>query len=321
MRKMLIRNIVDEFKKSLKPDSAEEFFDIYFYRPIAFLFIKLIAKTNVSPNTVTVLGMIWGILAGYLLSKGTTYGFFYGALIYQFANIFDCADGQLARLKKNYSELGRILDGFVDYFNVTAVYIGSYIGFLKYFNHILSVHYVFFVMLVASISTILTSVVYDKLKTKYIEMVKSIEKTQIDNDQNSDLIDLFKKTNSINGIVSKNFFVKLLLFLYGFYNSVQNNLTENLPFLKNRKNGLIIKNKELYRKLYIKKNSQLLKLWGIVGPSAHAFYFFIFALLSKLFLYFVFIASVLNVVFVVLIVLQFLVNREINFIIKENTGV
>ena len=125
-----MKNIKEEFKKSLKPNSAEEFFDIYFYRPIAFLFVKLIAKTSISPNTVTVFGMIWGLIAGYFLSRGTQHGFFYGTIFYQIANIFDCADGQLARLKKSNSEIGRILDGFVDYFNVTAVYIGSYIGFL-----------------------------------------------------------------------------------------------------------------------------------------------------------------------------------------------
>ena len=36
----------------------------------------------------------------------------------------DGADGQLARLTKTYSELGKVLDGICDYVTFTAVYVG-----------------------------------------------------------------------------------------------------------------------------------------------------------------------------------------------------
>lgn len=39
-------------------------------------------------------------------------------------HVMDGADGQLARLTRQYSELGKVLDGICDYVTFTAVYVG-----------------------------------------------------------------------------------------------------------------------------------------------------------------------------------------------------
>ncbi len=44
-------------------------------------------------------------------------------------NIIDCSDGQLARLKKNGTHTGRIIDGSADYITAAFVFIGLGIGF------------------------------------------------------------------------------------------------------------------------------------------------------------------------------------------------
>lgn len=297
--------LIKEYKKSLKPANTEEFFDVYLYRPIAFLLVKLFMKTDITPNTITVFGMIWGILAGYFLSKGVYPFIIYGTLFYQLGNVFDCADGQLARLKKSYSIFGRILDGFVDYFNVTAVYIGTYIGFLKSGIYLHHEHYVLIIMVLASISTIITSVVYDKIKNRYIEIVKD---KKIIND-----INISEYLESERSGVKK-----ILLLLYQYYNNFQNFVTQNLNIKKVKKRFPFIENKDLYKKMYEDKNSFLLKVWGIVGPSAHAFYFFIFAINRNLLYYFLFISTILNIIFLVLSIIQITINRSINIRLEEN---
>ena len=47
-------------------------------------------------------------------------------------NVFDCADGQLARLKKNGTRVGRIIDGLIDYVTAVATFTG--IGIALSFN-------------------------------------------------------------------------------------------------------------------------------------------------------------------------------------------
>jgi len=60
-----------EFVKSLKADGAEEIVDIYLYRPLGFVIAKILTKTKITPNIITITGIFWGILAGFLLSRGT----------------------------------------------------------------------------------------------------------------------------------------------------------------------------------------------------------------------------------------------------------
>ncbi len=47
-------------------------------------------------------------------------------------HVMDGADGQLARLTKSYSELGKVLDGICDYVTFTAVYVGLALAMSAY---------------------------------------------------------------------------------------------------------------------------------------------------------------------------------------------
>ena len=55
--------LVEEYKRSLKMPEAEEVFDLIFYRPLAFVFVKLVYRSPVTPNQVTLLSMIAGLIA------------------------------------------------------------------------------------------------------------------------------------------------------------------------------------------------------------------------------------------------------------------
>jgi hypothetical protein len=114
----------DEYRRSLKMPEAEEFFDLAFYRPLGYLTVRLLYPLPLTPNHVTGLSLAAGLQAAWQFSHGSPSGLAYGALLYALANILDCADGQLARLKKKGTPLGRVIDGVFDYISSVAIFIG-----------------------------------------------------------------------------------------------------------------------------------------------------------------------------------------------------
>ena len=96
---------------SLKAREVEEVIDLCFYRPLGFAIARVLSRTHVRPNHVTVASIVLGVAAGHLLyypHLGLTVA---GILAFGLANLLDSVDGQLARMKNLQSRLGRILDG------------------------------------------------------------------------------------------------------------------------------------------------------------------------------------------------------------------
>ncbi len=303
-----VNTLSKEFVKSLKTEGAEEIVDIYLYRPLGFVLAKILTKTRITPNIITIAGIFWGILAGFLLSRGTVNFFIYGALIYQVANIFDCADGQLARLTSNYSDFGRILDGFVDYVNVSAVYVGSFIGLLRSRDTFFETRHTVFVMVFAVLSTAFAAALYDKLKSKYMNFVLDSEIVKEDTSA------LIEKRDHETVAVKR-----FLYTLYIFYLHVQCFFAKNISLKGKEVDRLIGNNRKLYRELYLSRNTKLLKAWSIVGPSTHALYFLLFALMRNLSWYFLFLVGPLNVVLLLLLYAQYHTEKSILSAMRETS--
>ena len=103
-----------EYKRSLKSMDTEEHLDLWFYRPLGFAWAVLFAKLGVKPNAVTIASIFLGVAGGVLLYFGQpelAWLNYLGIFLIIWANSYDSADGQLARLTKQYSQIGRILDG------------------------------------------------------------------------------------------------------------------------------------------------------------------------------------------------------------------
>ncbi len=113
----------EEYRKSLKSMDTEEHIDLAFYRPIGFMWAQLAARVGVTPNAITIASIFLGIGAGVLFYFPELWINVIGMLLLVWANSFDSADGQLARLTKQYSRLGRILDGLSGDFWFAAIYI------------------------------------------------------------------------------------------------------------------------------------------------------------------------------------------------------
>jgi hypothetical protein len=97
---------------TLKSEDTEEPIDLYFYRPLGYRWALLFERLGVSPNTVTIASIFLGAAAGVCFYFTDIYVNLLGMFLLVWANTYDSADGQLARMTGQKSALGRILDGF-----------------------------------------------------------------------------------------------------------------------------------------------------------------------------------------------------------------
>lgn len=112
-----------DYRKSLKSMDTEEHIDLAFYRPIGYMWARLAARLGVTPNAITIASIFLGVGAGILFYYPELWINVIGMLLLIWANTFDSADGQLARLTHQYSRLGRILDGLSGDFWFLTIYI------------------------------------------------------------------------------------------------------------------------------------------------------------------------------------------------------
>lgn len=99
------------YRDSLKSMDTEEHIDLAFYRPIGYAWACLFRRLGVRPNAVTIASIFLGVGAGVMFYFPVLWINIIGMLLLIWANSYDSADGQLARMTGQYSRLGRILDG------------------------------------------------------------------------------------------------------------------------------------------------------------------------------------------------------------------
>jgi len=120
------QSLRDEYRATLKSMDTEETLDLMFYRPLGFAWAKLFAKLGVKPNAVTIASIFLGVAGGVLLyyaQPELRWLNYVGMLLIVWANSYDSADGQLARMTGQYSRIGRILDGLSGDFWFVTIYV------------------------------------------------------------------------------------------------------------------------------------------------------------------------------------------------------
>ena len=121
----------EKIAKTLKSSETEDWLDLHVVRPFCYWWAVLFAKLDIHPNTVTILSMIIGAVSAFFFASGSFY--YEGSqgllmniiaiLLLCLADIFDCTDGQLARMTGKKSRLGRILDGVAGFAWFTPIYV------------------------------------------------------------------------------------------------------------------------------------------------------------------------------------------------------
>ncbi len=231
---------------------VEEVFDLYFYRPIAFLLVKIIYQTNITPNQVTLAAIVMGLIGGYFYAHGTPLSptpFIWGAVFYALFNILDCSDGQLARLKKNGTYTGRIIDGLADYIAAVAVFVGIGIGFC---NHTDNPKFWWIVLLMSGISNIIQSVLVDYYRNRFLDYVLERKSTF-----EEDLQEFKNEYEKIKDQKNKGF-DRLLIRLYLRYSAFQHTVSTKSDETAHNK---------ISPDTYFRMNKSIIRSWVILGPT------------------------------------------------------
>ncbi len=90
----------------------------------AFLLAPLgetVAKTGISPNQLTILGMALSILAGVIIGLGHPG---WGAVVVIIGGLCDALDGTIARSTQQVTHFGAFLDSTLDRYSDLALYLG-----------------------------------------------------------------------------------------------------------------------------------------------------------------------------------------------------
>jgi hypothetical protein len=92
-------------------------------RPPAAVVVYALRNTPVTPNQVTFMSAVIaaGACAMVALLPGWTW-LVAGALVFELSFVLDCADGQLARLRKQASPVGHLLDFLMDELKAMLLY-------------------------------------------------------------------------------------------------------------------------------------------------------------------------------------------------------
>jgi len=109
-------------EKTYKAPELEGCIDIYFYRKVGFQLARLFAALGLTPTTVSAIGCICGVTAGHFYYYRDLRLNIFGMLLHVAANVFDNADGQLARLTNQTTRMGRLIDGVADHLVWLSVY-------------------------------------------------------------------------------------------------------------------------------------------------------------------------------------------------------
>lgn len=97
-----------------KGSEIEEWVDLRFFRPLGRILVRWVAPTRVSADQLTVASLVLGLAAGHLFVYESRALNLLGLLLFLVSDVFDSADGQLARLRGVSTRWGRVLDGLSD---------------------------------------------------------------------------------------------------------------------------------------------------------------------------------------------------------------
>jgi phosphatidylglycerophosphate synthase len=106
----------------------EGFVDRFFNRKLSRRFTRVFLALGLSPNAITLVATIVGLLAAGSFGVGTYAAGIAAALLFQLAAVIDCCDGEVARLTFTESPFGAWLDIAMDNVVHMAIFGGIAVG-------------------------------------------------------------------------------------------------------------------------------------------------------------------------------------------------
>ncbi len=299
---MAFENWKSEYISTLKGKEVEEIIDLIIYRPVSFLIVKLIYPLRITPNEISVIALLMGLFAGISYAFGSAEFYTIAAIFFFLCNTLDCVDGQLARLKKNGTKVGRIVDGFIDYVTAASTFVGIAIalssssvvlsnindtpfGPLIKITENTSVIVAWLLTAVAALSRIVQNTLFDYNRNMYLKYVyNKVE------DLDEEIADYTGEKDRLAKLEGKRI-EKFLVNIYLWYCNVQKKIThyEHLNVTP-----------EEYKRL----NKALLRMWSWLGSTTHITAAIILTLLYRVDIYLYLVVIVGNLLCLILFIIQ-----------------
>lgn len=241
--------------------------NLYFIHPISAFLVPIFARIGITPNAVSLTGMGCGIAAGFAYYHyGARWCAILGFVLMLCWHVMDGADGQLARLTRSYSELGKVLDGICDYVTFAAVYIGLAAAMSAH-----SGGWVWWVVAISGLAHAVQSAVYEMQRQDYnfIGLGR----------QSASLPELDKKPRGFAGHLHR-LYARVQLWGSGGALAFRRDILHCLATAPAQADEL----RASYRKFF----APVVRRWGILGANYRTLGLFIAAIIKLPILYFIF---------------------------------
>lgn len=276
-------------ESTLKSSDTEEFIDIHFYRPIGYRWALFFQKLGITPNAVTIASIFLGVGAGVCFYFDNLWITLLGIFLLVWANSYDSADGQLARMTKQFSALGRVLDGFAGNLWFASIYIAICLRLYPDWGL-----WIWGLAIVTGFFHSKQAGMADYYRNVHLLFLKGKGGSELDN-----TVDLTAKYNQITW--SKNFWAKLVLFNYRNYTKTQEQTSPKLQqMFQTIKSvfGDTSTTPQGFRDTFREKSLPMMKWTNILSFNTRAISLFVAVLIKQPWLYFVVELVVLNIIFV-----------------------
>jgi len=271
-------------ESTLKSADTEEFIDIHFYRPIGYQWALFFHKLGVSPNQITIASIFIGVAAGVCFYFTNIWISLLGIFLLVWANSFDSADGQLARMTNQKSEMGRILDGACGDFWFGAIYIAIIFRLWPEWSF-----WILVLALVAGYSHSKQAAMADYYRNLHLLFLKGKKGSELDNSK-----DLTEKYPSISW--KERPFVKFFEMMYLSYTKGQERwspgIQKMLLVINTKYNGTA---PDEFRKTFREMSLPLLKYTNMLSFNLRSIVLFISILTGYSWFYFAFEITIMNI--------------------------
>ncbi len=302
------------YRDSLKSMDTEETFDLIFYRRIGYAWACLAKKLGVTPNAITIASIFLGIGAGVMFYYNNIWLNVVGMLLLIWANSFDSADGQLARMTKQYSRIGRILDGMSGDLWFAAIYVAICLrenATTDFFGD--HSWLIWVVAVVTGLFHAQQAAMADYYRNFHLYFLKGEEGSELDS-----TAQLQTKLDELSW--RKNFMQKLTLTFYTNYTKGQERLTPSMQKLRGKLRtqwGGNFATQE-FRDAFRSKSLPLMKYTNMLSFNTRVFALFAALFIGMPWLYFAFELTVLNIMLVYMVMRHERICK--NFIIELENG-
>lgn len=279
-----------DFQRSLKSLDTEEWFDLAFYRPIGYRWALLAKKLGITPNSITIASIFLGLASGVLFYFDNIWLNIAACILLMWADSFDSADGQLARMTGQYSRIGRILDGVSGDVWFAAIYVAICLRENVTSPFFESHHWVIWVVAVATgICHGVQAAMADYYRQFHLYFLKGEDGSELDT-----AADLWQRFHALSW--RKNFWQKFTLMFYTNYTVGQEKRT---PWMQRLRRALAARYgkaiPQQFRDDFRAKSRPLMKYTNILSFNTRTFALFAAVLIFRMpWLYFAFELTVLN---------------------------